>query len=202
MAVQFRDYYEVLGVPRGASEDEIRKAFRKLARQYHPDVAKDKKVAEEKFKEINEAYEVLSDPEKRKKYDALGASWKGGMDFTPPPGAGPGGQRTTWTQTTGREEGFGYFSDFVGPSVRDRQLLTLERAVQLLTDTPARAFGPDVAIGDLSTWWVYVLGPLIGAAAAVGVAGVLRGPATAQEALAAIGTPLERGDVTEGQAAS
>ena len=86
MAVQFRDYYEVLGVPRGASEDEIRKAFRKLARQYHPDVAKDKKTAEEKFKEINEAYEVLSDPDKRKKYDQLGANWKQGAEFRPPPG--------------------------------------------------------------------------------------------------------------------
>jgi curved DNA-binding protein len=86
MAVQFRDYYEVLGVPRGATEDEIRKAFRKLARQYHPDVAKDKKVAEEKFKEINEANEVLSDPEKRKKYDQLGANWKQGAEFRPPPG--------------------------------------------------------------------------------------------------------------------
>jgi len=86
MAVQFKDYYEVLGVPRGASDDEIRKAFRKLARQYHPDVAKDKKAAEEKFKEINEAYEVLGDPGKRKKYDQLGANWKQGAEFRPPPG--------------------------------------------------------------------------------------------------------------------
>src|SRR5688572_26176991 len=86
MAVQFRDYYEVLGVARGASEDDIRKSFRKLARQYHPDVAKDKKNAEEKFKEINEAYEVLSDPEKRKKYDQLGPNWKQGAEFRPPPG--------------------------------------------------------------------------------------------------------------------
>jgi len=86
MAVKFRDYYEVLGVPRGASEDEIRKSFRKLARQYHPDVAKDKKNAEEKFKEINEAYEVLSDAEKRKKYDELGPNWKQGAEFRPPPG--------------------------------------------------------------------------------------------------------------------
>ena len=66
MAVQFRDYYETLGVAKTASEDEIRSAFRKLARKYHPDVAKDKKTAEEKFKQINEAYEVLSDPEKRR----------------------------------------------------------------------------------------------------------------------------------------
>ena len=65
---------------------EIKKAFRKLAREYHPDVAKDKKKAEEKFKEINEAYEVLGDPAKRKKYDELGANWKSGAEFRPPPG--------------------------------------------------------------------------------------------------------------------
>ena len=95
MAVKFKDYYEVLGVPRGASEDDIRKAFRKLARQYHPDVAKDKKAAEEKFKEINEANEVLSDPAKRKKYDELGANWKQGAEFRPPPGwQGRGGSST------------------------------------------------------------------------------------------------------------
>ncbi len=86
MAVQYKDYYEILGVPRSASDEEIKKSFRKLARQYHPNVAKDKKRAEEKFKEINEAYEVLGDPAKRKKYDELGANWKSGADFRPPPG--------------------------------------------------------------------------------------------------------------------
>jgi curved DNA-binding protein len=94
MAVQFRDYYETLGVTKTASDDEIRSAFRKLARKYHPDVAKDKKTAEEKFKQINEAYEVLSDPEKRKKYDELGANWNNPGGFQPPPqwgGAQPGG---------------------------------------------------------------------------------------------------------------
>jgi curved DNA-binding protein len=85
MPVEFKDYYATLGVTRDASDEDIKKAFRKLARQYHPDVAKDKKVAEEKFKEINEAYEVLSDPAKRKKYDTLGANWKSG-GFEPPPG--------------------------------------------------------------------------------------------------------------------
>src|SRR5204862_2386584 len=75
MAVQFRDYYETLGVSKNATDDEIKGAFRKLARKHHPDVAKDKKAAEEKFKQINEAYEVLSDPEKRQKYDQLGANW-------------------------------------------------------------------------------------------------------------------------------
>jgi curved DNA-binding protein len=85
--VQFKDYYETLGVAKTASEAEIKKAFRKLARQYHPDVVKerDKKSAEAKFKEINEAYEVLSDPEKRKKYDTLGADWeRGGAQQAPP----------------------------------------------------------------------------------------------------------------------
>src|SRR5580765_3697616 len=86
MPVQYRDYYEILGVPRTSSDAEIKKAFRKLAREHHPDVAKDKKKAEEKFKEINEAYEVLSDPANRKKYDQLGANWKSGADFRPPPG--------------------------------------------------------------------------------------------------------------------
>jgi curved DNA-binding protein len=86
MPVQYKDYYKTLGVPRTASADELKKTFRKLARQYHPDVAKDKKKAEEKFKEINEAYEVLSDPAKRKKYDELGANWKSGADFRPPSG--------------------------------------------------------------------------------------------------------------------
>ena len=86
MAVQFKDYYEILGVPRTAGAEEIHKAFRNLARKHHPDVAKDKKGAEEKFKELNEAHEVLSDPAKRRKYDELGADWKQGATFTPPPG--------------------------------------------------------------------------------------------------------------------
>ena len=86
MPVQYKDYYESLGVPRGANEADIKKAFRKLAREFHPDVAKNKKQAEEKFKEINEAYEVLSDPAKRKRYDELGANWQSGAEFRPPPG--------------------------------------------------------------------------------------------------------------------
>jgi curved DNA-binding protein len=86
MGIEYKDYYKILGVERGASDEDIRKAFRKLARQYHPDVARNKKEAEERFKEINEANEVLSDPEKRRKYDALGANWKQGAEFRPPPG--------------------------------------------------------------------------------------------------------------------
>ena len=85
---RFKDYYEILGVPRSASDAEIKKSFRNLAREYHPDVAKDKKKAEEKFKEINEAYEVLSDSTHRRKYDELGADWKSGAEFRAPSGFG------------------------------------------------------------------------------------------------------------------
>jgi len=86
MAVKFQDYYQTLEVPRNAGAEEIRKAFRKMARKHHPDVNPQDKSAEEKFKQVNEAYEVLSDPEKRNKYDRLGENWKSGADFTPPPG--------------------------------------------------------------------------------------------------------------------
>ncbi|MBI3593345.1 MAG: DnaJ domain-containing protein [Nitrospirae bacterium] len=88
MTLKFRDYYEVLGVPKTATPQDIKSAFRKLARKYHPDLVSpaQKKSSEEKFKELNEANEVLSDPEKRKKYDLLGANYREGMDFTPPPG--------------------------------------------------------------------------------------------------------------------
>ena len=118
MALQFKDYYAILGVPRTASEAELKKAFRKLAREYHPDVAKDKKRAEEKFKEINEAYEVLSDAAKRKRYDELGADWKGGHEFRPPPGWEGFSQGRGQRRTRGGQPDFEFqfggtgFSDF------------------------------------------------------------------------------------------
>ncbi len=118
MPVQYKDYYEILGVPRSANESEIKKAFRKLAREYHPDVARDKKKAEEKFKELNEAYEVLGDAEKRKKYDQLGANWKSGAEFRPPPGweNSGGGQAFHGRGQGGEEFEFQFggtgFSDF------------------------------------------------------------------------------------------
>jgi len=79
--MKYKDYYKILGVERSAPEDAIKKAYRKLARKYHPDVSKEKD-AEEKFKEVQEAYEVLGDAEKRSKYDQLGQNWKGGSEFT------------------------------------------------------------------------------------------------------------------------
>nr|MDQ6795246.1 DnaJ domain-containing protein [Chloroflexota bacterium] len=74
--MEYKDYYQTLGVARTASQAEIRKAYRKLARQHHPDVKPGDKSAEERFKDLNEANTVLSDPDKRKKYDALGANWE------------------------------------------------------------------------------------------------------------------------------
>ncbi len=104
MATDFKDYYAILGVARDASADDIKQAFRKLARLYHPDVAKDKATAEERFKEINEANEVLSDPEKRKKYDLMGSG----------PGEGPAGFGSASPSQDEHEFHFGGtgFSDF------------------------------------------------------------------------------------------
>src|SRR5690349_6055887 len=109
MSVKFKDYYEVLGVKRDATDEQIRQAYRKLARKHHPDVNPGDKVAEDKFKEINEANEVLSDPEKRKRYDQLGANWKNGAEFTPPPGWG---QVNVDFEDLGSMFSGGGFSDF------------------------------------------------------------------------------------------
>jgi curved DNA-binding protein len=109
MAVKFKDYYEVLGVKRDATDDQIRQAYRKLARKHHPDVNPGDKVSEDRFKEINEANEVLSDPEKRKRYDQLGANWKNGAEFTPPPGWG---RVDVQFDDLGSMFGGGGFSDF------------------------------------------------------------------------------------------
>ena len=116
--MDYKDYYKVLGVEKTATTEQIKKAYRKLARQYHPDVNPNDAAAEQKFKDANEANEVLSDPEKRKKYDELGADWQryqqsGGR----PSGTRPGG--FDWGQYTqgaggGSPFGDGDFSDFFG----------------------------------------------------------------------------------------
>ncbi len=118
MAVTYKDYYTTLGVPRTAAADDIRKAHRKLARKNHPDLNPGDKEAEARFKDIQEAYEVLSDPEKRKRYDKLGADWKNGADFRPPPerqaSAGPNDYRDFGNDQFGRANDIGDFSDFFG----------------------------------------------------------------------------------------
>jgi curved DNA-binding protein len=124
--MEYKDYYDILGVSRDADEKDIKRAFRRLARKHHPDVNPGDPGAEERFKEINEAYEVLSDPEKRRKYDQLGADWSrwqqaggrpGDFDWSQWTTGAPGGQRVYVRQGTPEdlEDLFGGaspFSDF------------------------------------------------------------------------------------------
>jgi DnaJ-class molecular chaperone len=106
--MEFKDYYAILGVPRNATDKEIKQAYRRLARQYHPDVNPNDKNAEARFREINEAYTVLQDPEKRKRYDELGANWdkvqEGWQNYT---SQSPGGY--TFHFSTGQGKGIGEF---------------------------------------------------------------------------------------------
>ncbi len=130
--MEYKDYYKTLGVSKDASQAEIKAAFRKLAVKYHPDKNKEDKKAEERFKEINEAYEVLKDPEKRKKYDELGADWEqyrntgpGGYGFSNFRTRSPGGGTFHFGGDPGDVFGRGggdfsdffnaFFGDFGGP---------------------------------------------------------------------------------------
>lgn len=112
------DYYKTLGISIGASEKDIKKAYRKLARKYHPDVNPEDKEADKKFKEINEANEVLSDPEKRKKYDKFGKDWKHADKFEEAGYTGAsssgGRQRGAWTETGSESDFSDFFSSMFG----------------------------------------------------------------------------------------
>ncbi len=143
--MQYRDYYQIMGVARDASNDDIKRAYRKLARKYHPDVSKEPD-AETQFKAVNEAYEVLKDAQKRAAYDQLGNQWQSGQDFRPPP---------DWQTRAGQQhwrfnpEEAGGFSDFfsslfgqgtagaepAGPQYRGQVSLSLEEAYQGTTRT-------------------------------------------------------------------
>jgi curved DNA-binding protein len=103
--MEYKDYYKILGLERSATQDEIKRAFRKLARKLHPDVSKEP-GAEAKFKEVGEAYEVLGDAEKRAAYDQLGRAWKAGQEFRPPPDWDAG------FEFSGASSERGEFSDF------------------------------------------------------------------------------------------
>ena len=119
--MEYKDYYKILGVDKNATPKDIKKAYRKLAAKYHPDKTKSDKAAEEKFKEVNEANEVLSDPEKREKYDTLGVNWQAyeqaGGDWRQYAQQQPGGQKTYYYEGDpsdffGGRGGEGGFSDF------------------------------------------------------------------------------------------
>ena len=145
--MEYRDYYKILGVPRTVTAEELKRTYRKLARRYHPDVSKEKN-AEARFKEVQEAYEVLKDPEKRAAYDQLGSDFRGGQQFRPPPdwgsnfefrgqprsrrGAGPDpGFSDFFSSLFGENSGFtgtGHGFQSRGEDHRARIDLTLEEA--------------------------------------------------------------------------
>ena len=116
--MEFRDYYKTLGVERSASADDIRKAYRRLARKYHPDVSKEADALE-RFKQMQEAYEVLKDPKKRAAYDELGANWKQGEQFRPPPDFGAGFDFSQARRGRGASGGFGGGEGFEGGEFSD-----------------------------------------------------------------------------------
>jgi DnaJ-class molecular chaperone len=173
--MEYRDYYATLGVPRTASQAEIKKAFRKLARQHHPDVNKGDAAAEKRFKELSEANEVLSDPEKRKLYDQLGSNWSayqqgagagsaGGRAGSNPfagfggfsPGGGSGGPGGVRFEYRGNAEDLAGFSDFFrtffagGLDVDDEGMAGSAGQPRTRTQTRTRAASLDDILGELN----------------------------------------------------
>src|SRR3990172_8211478 len=163
-----RDYYEVLGLPRSASEKELKQAYRRLARKYHPDVNPGDAQAEARFKEINSAYEVLSDPDKRKKYDRYGERWEQGDAFEQARRAGGAGG-AWFTQTFalgdlfGRGAGGGPFEGIFeaftgrrgptrGQNVEDATEVTLEEGPQGTAPPPAMPAGGARGVGPGGGW--------------------------------------------------
>jgi len=184
MALKFKDYYKTLGVERTATPDDIKQAFRKLARIHHPDVAKNKAAGEAKFKEINEAYEVLGDSEKRRRYDELGANWQDVPGDQGGQGARSRG-RAAWSQGGtsfefggtgfsdffesffgGSRDGFGSFGEpaphegdfvFPGRDVEADILVTLEEALRgSLRKVTLRRTGVDGGIERTDTYQVRI----------------------------------------------
>ena len=173
--MKYRDYYELLGVDKKASDSDIKKAYRKLAKKYHPDLHPDDKDAQEKFSEINEAYEVLSDPEKRKKYDMFGknANFSGGQNFNPSDFGFDFGNfgKGSYSYSTGGDSGFSDFFDTLfggigrgassartqtrrftnGSSFNAKKKSTLNAKVEISIDEAINGTSKTVAIKDGNT---------------------------------------------------
>lgn len=133
--MDFIDYYSILGIPKTASTEEIKKAYRKLARQYHPDLNPDNKEAHKKFQQINEANEVLSDPEKRKKYDQYGKDWKHAEQFEQ--------ARSARQQAGGQWQG-GFESDFEGGDFSEFFESLFGRGERQRRSRPSKFRGQDI----------------------------------------------------------
>lgn len=175
-ATDYKDYYQILGVSKTASESEIKKTFRRLARQYHPDLNPGDKAAEAKFKEINEAHEVLSDPDKRKKYDQFGQYWNqagqpgvdmGGVDFGQYGsfdefinellgrfggfGGGMGGPSAGGRYQATSPGGFGGFQDFSGFQTGGGQSADSESSITLSFEEALKGTEKRLVIGGTET---------------------------------------------------